>query len=58
VQLRNVLQMQKWRWQLQMQKKDAAAEYARAELGGLAQDLTNFQIVLVPIMSVLTCSTG
>jgi hypothetical protein len=41
-----------------MQKKEAAAEYARAELGGLAQDLTNFQIVLVPIMSVLTCSTG
>ena len=30
----------------------------RVLIGGPAQDFTNFQMVSIPILSVLTCSTG
>ena len=34
------------------------AVYKELQLGGPAQDLSNFQMAPIPILSVLTCSTS
>ena len=45
-------------WALHALAMTASSVPHVVELGGPAQDLSNFQIAPIPILSVLTCSTS